>query len=296
MRSNCYASWPSAASPSTHARPTAPDLREVAEAPGYQDRLEVLRSASITAATRTALHLPTPPLEPLSGIVPHPGAVIPTREARLDEVRRQSEAQTCNRHLRIDHEHFTTRCSTAEWAPLSKPSLELPTTHLLALLRANLSPDHPSTPARYLQSVNARPLLTTESLAERRLGKRSLAVSADNITRSLLFRAGRDVHVGLLHSLLQAEAGTTTVLNETVRYGIYEGKPTKPLPRHLARSFRPIDVESAASGTLSGIAAECLAANLEISGAYTPVVLSFPAFLVVGLWAAKISVVPSVPT
>ena len=188
--------------------------------------------------------------------------MIPTREARLDEVRRQSEAQTCNRHLCLDHEHFAARCDTAAWAPLSKPSLELPTVHLLALLRAR-------------QSMNKRPLLTTESLAERRLGKRSLAVSADNVTRSLLFRAGGGVHVGLLHSLLQAEAGTATVLNETVRYGIYKGKPSKPLPRHLARSFRPVDVESATSGTLSGIAADRLAANLEISGAYTPVVFSY---------------------
>ena len=252
------------------------DLREAAGARGYRDRLEVLRSATITAATRTALHLPTPPpLEPFGGILPHPGAVLPTREARFDEVRRQSEAQTCNRHLRIVHEHFATRCSTAEWDPLSKPSLELPTVHLVALLRANLTPDHPSTPARYLQSVNTRPLLTTESLAERRLGKRSLAVSADNVTRSLLFRAGGGVHVGVLHSLLQAEAGTTTVLNETGRYGIYKGKPAKPLPPHLARSFRPVDVESATSGTLSGIAADRLAANLEISGAYTPVVFSY---------------------
>ena len=37
------------------------DLREAAEARGIQSRLDVLRAASITAATRTALHLPPPP-------------------------------------------------------------------------------------------------------------------------------------------------------------------------------------------------------------------------------------------
>ena len=36
-----------------------------------------------------------------------------------------------------------------------------------------------------------------------------------------------------------------------------------------------MDVESAASGTLSGIASDRLAANLEVSGAYTPVVFSY---------------------
>ena len=60
-----------------------------------------------------------------------------------------------------------------------------------------------------------------------------------------------------------------------MRYGIYKGKPSKPLPRHLARSFRPVDVESAAFGTLSGIASHPLAANLEVSGAYTPVVFFY---------------------
>ena len=37
------------------------DLRETAEARGFQNRLDVLRSASITSATRAALHLPIPP-------------------------------------------------------------------------------------------------------------------------------------------------------------------------------------------------------------------------------------------
>ena len=76
-------------------------------------------------------------------------------------------------------------------------------------------------------------------------------------------------------SLLQYEGGTSTVLNETNRYGISKGKPAKHLPRHLARSFRLMDVESPASGTLAGIAADRLAANLEISGAYMPVIFSY---------------------
>ena len=248
------------------------DLREAAEARGIQNRVDVLRAASITAATRTALHLPSPPLEPFSGILPRPEAFLPTREARLNEVLRQSTAQTCNRFLHLNHEFFATHRDPSAWAPMRRPSLELPTVHLLALLRAGLPPDHPDTPRNFLQSLNSRPLLTPESLARRRLGKRTLAVSSDNVTRSLLFQAAGGVQQGLHHSLLQAEAGTPTVLNETVRYGIYKGKPSKPLPRHLARPFRPVDVESAAFGTLSGIASDQLAANLEVSGAYTPVV------------------------
>ena len=159
------------------------------------------------------------------------------------------------------------------WAPLRRPSLELRS--ILALLRASLPPDHPDTPRAYLQSLNSLPLLTPESLAHRRLGRRTLAVSSDNIMRSLLFRAEGGVQQGLHHSVLQAEAGTPTILNEIVRYGLYKGKPSKPLPRHLARSFRPVDVESAASRTLSGIASNRLAANLEVSGSYTPVVFLY---------------------
>ena len=167
----------------------------------------------------------------------------------MAEVQRRSAAKTCNRHLELDHIDFESRFDLAAWRPLHCPSLELPTTHLLNVLTFGLPPDDPSAPPppTYLGRLNAAPLLTTESLAERRLGGHTLAVSTDNVTRSLLFRAGGGVHVGLLHSLLQAEAGTPTVLNGTVRYGIYKGKPTKPLPHHLARSFGPVDVESAAS-------------------------------------------------
>ena len=250
-------------------------LREAAEERGYRDRLEVLRTASITAATRAALHLPSPPLEPFSGILPRPGAVLPTREERLHEVQRQSSAQTCNRHLPLDCSWFQARCDPGVWSSMRRPTPELPTPQLLALLRAGLQPDDPASSRRYLDPLNALPLLTTASVAERRMGRPSLAVSSDNIPRSLLFRSGGGVHTGLLHSLLQAEAGTPTVLNETVRYGIYKGRPGKALPRHLARSFRPVDVESSASGTLSGIAADRLAVNLEVSGSYTPVVFSY---------------------
>ena len=78
------------------------------------------------------------------------------------------------------------------------------------------------------------------------------------------------MHLGLLHLLLQLEAGTPGISNETVRYGLYKGKPSKPLPRHLTRSFRPVDVESGVSGTASGIATARLAADLELTSTYTP--------------------------
>ena len=77
------------------------------------------------------------------------------------------------------------------------------------------------------------------------------------------------MHLGLLHLLLQLESGTRGVSNETVRYGPYKGKPTKPLPRHLTRSF-PVDVESSVSGAASGIATTRLAADLELTSTYTP--------------------------
>ena len=251
------------------------DVREAAEARGIQNRLGVLRSASITFATRTALYLLSPSLEPFDGTLSSPEAHLLSREAHLDEIRRQSAAQTCNGHLQLDHKFFASHCDTRAWAHMRRPALELPTVHLLALLRAGLPPHHPDTPRSFLQSLNSPPLLTPECLAHRRLSRRTLAVSSNNVTRSLLFRAGGGVQLSLHHALLQAEASTPTVLNKTVRYGIFKGKPSKPLPRHLARSVRPVDVESAASGTLSGIASDWLDANQQVSGAYTPVIFSY---------------------
>ena len=151
-------------------------------------------------------------------------------------------AQTCNRYLELDHEFFAARCGTLVWAPMRRPFLELPTVHLLALLRAGLLPHHSETPRAFLQSLNSPPLLTLESLAHYRLGNRTLGVSWDNVMHSPLFRAGGGVHLGPHHSLLQAQARTPTVLNETVRYGIFKGKPSKPVSRYLGPSFRSVNV------------------------------------------------------
>ena len=68
--------------------------------------------------------------------------------------------------------------------------------HLLSVL----CPDLPSSAPENLHAINSPPLLPTLSLAERRLGKRTLAVSTDNIPRAVLFNAGSGVHVGQLHA------------------------------------------------------------------------------------------------
>ena len=116
------------------------------------------------------------------------------------------------------------------------------------------------------------------------MGRRSLAVSTDNVARAAFFRSGGGVHLGLLHLLLQLESGTPGVSNETVRYGLYKGKPTKPLPRHLTRSFRPVDVESGVSGAASGIATTRLAADLELTSTYTPASFTYrPSHSALGL-------------
>ena len=82
---------------------------------GYVSRAAVLSSTSITSATRTVLRLPSPPLEPFHGILPHPGATLTTREERLAEVTAQSRSQTANRHVSVDHAFFAARCTPDPW-------------------------------------------------------------------------------------------------------------------------------------------------------------------------------------
>ena len=245
-------------------------LREASAARGFVSRAAVLSSPSITSATRTVLRLPSPPLEPFHGILPHPGATLTTREERLAEITAQSRSQTANRHVSVDHAFFAARCTPDPWLPLLHPPTDLTLPLLRDALRANARPEPPASLRAYALTRQSPPLITTASLAHRRMGKRSLAVSPDNVARAALFRSGGGVHLGLLHLLLQLESGTPGVSNETVRYGLYKGKPAKPLPRHLTRSFRPVDVESGVSGAASGIATTRLAADLELTSTYTP--------------------------
>ena len=245
-------------------------LREASAARGYVSRAAVLSSPSITSATRTVLRLPSPPLEPFHGILPHPGATLATREERLAEVTAQSRSQTANRHVSVDHAFFAARCTPDPWLPLLHPPTDLTLPLLRDALRANARPESPASLRAYALTRQSPPLITTASLAHRRMGKRSLAVSTDNVARAALFRSGGGVHLGLLHLLLQLESGTPGVSNETVRYGLYKGKPAKPLPRHLTRSFRPVDVESGVSGAAFGIATTRVAADLELTSTYTP--------------------------
>ena len=245
-------------------------LREASAARGYVSRAAILSSPFITSATRSVLRLPSPPLEPFHGIRPHPGATLATREERLAEVTAQSRSQTAKRHVSVDHAFFAARCTPDPRLPLLHPPTDLTLPLLRDALRANARPESPASLQEYALARKSPPLITTASLAHRRMGKRSLAVSTDNVARAALFRSGGGVHLGLLHLLLQLESGTLGVSNETVRYGLYKGKPTKPLTRHLTLSFRPVDVESGVSGAASGIATTRLAADLELTSTYTP--------------------------
>ena len=64
-------------------------FREAADAREAQNRGDVVRLASIVSTTSSAVQLPSPPLEPFSGILPRPGVTLPTRDARVREVHSQ---------------------------------------------------------------------------------------------------------------------------------------------------------------------------------------------------------------
>ena len=53
---------------------------------GHISQATNLTSPSITSTTRAVLRLPSPPLEPFHGILPHPTATPATHEERLAEV------------------------------------------------------------------------------------------------------------------------------------------------------------------------------------------------------------------
>ena len=208
--------------PSTHdlaAQSSA--LLEASAARGHISRAAVLASPSITSATRTVLHVPSPPLEPFLGVLPHPGAALATREERLIEVTAQSRSWTANRHVSVDHALFSARCLLDPW--LLHPPTDLTLPLLRDALRANARPKSPVSLRAYALTRKSPPLITTTSLAHCRMGKRSLAVSTDHVARAALFRGGCGVHLGLLHLLLQPESGTPGIFNETVRYGLYKG-------------------------------------------------------------------------
>ena len=118
-------------------------------------------------------------------------------------------------------------------------------------------------------------LITTTSLVRRCMGKRSLAVSTDNVARAAPFRSGGGIKLGLMHLLLHLESGTQGFSNETIRYGLCKGKPTNPLLGHLTRFFCPVDVESGVSGTAFRIATTVLAVDLKFITTY---ILAFFAY------------------
>ena len=167
---------------------------------GYVSHAAVLSSPSITSATRTVFRLPSPPLEPFHGILPLPGATLTTREERLAEVTAQSRSQTANRRVSVDHAFFAARCTPDPWLPLLHPPTDLTLPLLCDALRANARPETPAAPSgRTPSPASPPPLIITASLAHRCMGKRSLAVSTENVARAALFRSGGGVHLELLH-------------------------------------------------------------------------------------------------
>ena len=132
-------------------------LQEASAARGYVSRAAVLSSPCITSATRTVLRLPSPPLEPFHGILPHPGATLTTGEERLAEVTAQSRSQTANRHVSVDHAFFAARCTPDPWLPLLHPPTDLTLPLLRDALRANARPESPASLRAYALARQSPP-------------------------------------------------------------------------------------------------------------------------------------------
>uniref|UniRef100_A0A7S1N0U7 Endonuclease/exonuclease/phosphatase domain-containing protein n=1 Tax=Eutreptiella gymnastica TaxID=73025 RepID=A0A7S1N0U7_9EUGL len=99
---------------------------------------EQVNVLTITSSTRGMLGQPQKPLRPYEGILPHPSAILRTREERLSEVSKQASYVQENRHLRVD---APTLLAAEEWEPWQSNRVlhqDLPMPLILEALRMQL--------------------------------------------------------------------------------------------------------------------------------------------------------------
>ena len=115
-------------------------------------------------------------------------------------------------------------------------------------------------------AISVRPELSLRSAVDGLRGKNSLAVSLDLCPKAVLMGGGGGIMLGALivaHPLASGVAGLLSSL--VVCYGIFKGTKNKPLPRLVAKSFRPVSVCSPLAAIEPGSAQLKLTSSQEIS-------------------------------
>ena len=122
-------------------RRSAPRIdAELADRHGVERPDEVLRSTTITKATKGALCRPSIPLRPYSGIQPDLGCELPIATARLQEVHDQASATTKHRGHTPDLDFPTATYDPSKWDPYFDPIAHLPAGLLGDLLAVGVDP------------------------------------------------------------------------------------------------------------------------------------------------------------
>ena len=233
----------------------------------HRDRVRLaLRTVHIGRETRRALCLPTVPLRPYTGILPSPGAVLPSREERLAEVTAQVSYATRYRHLRIDKERFAIQSVPPMRRRTPWFAAELPMDQLHYALRRGRDPDASMDREALLADLNARPLYDTQDVARQLERRTSPATALDNVPGTVTHVRFGGTVAGVRNMHCSFQRNVDSVARDTIRYGSYKGKG----PLHLAGSHRPVAVESDLMRSYSGVGRTRLNYTLELSGALTP--------------------------
>ena len=270
------------------------DLREflasTAARHGVERPDDVLRSTSITSATKGALCRPSKPLRPYSGILPDIGATLPSPSARLQEVHDQAAATTAHRGHTLDRDFLTAMYDPAKWDPHFDPIAHIPTPLLGDLLAAGLDPRDCQHRDLHSRSVAAGPVLRDDRVWASATTAGSLFAGLDQCPQALLHHLRHGGVQGVQHHLRLVDAGMDSLSLDSVMMGIDKGKPFP----HLFKAHRPVTLTSPLTRTESRAARTMLVQSLEVSGALPPDAFAYrsdmrPAFLALSFRATVFS-------
>ena len=270
------------------------DLREFVAATaarhGVERPDEVLRSTTITGATKGALCRPSNPLRPYSGIQPDLGCELPTATARLQEVHDQASATTRHRGHTPDLDFLTATYDPSKWDPYFDPIAHLPAGLLGDLLAAGVDPRDRPRRGLFSRQVAEGPVLRPDRIWRSVTSPGSLFAGLDQCPQALLHHLRHGGVQGVQRHLQLVDAGADSLSLDSVMMGIDKNKPFP----HLFKAHRPVTLTSPLTRAESRAARDMLVPSLEVSGTLPPNAFAYrsdirPAFLALALRATVFS-------
>ena len=265
-------------------------LASTAARHGVERPDDVLRTTSITSATKGALCRPSKPLCPYSGILPDIGATLSSPSARLQEIHDQAAATTAHRGHTLDRDFLTAVYDPTKWDQYFDPIAHIPAPLLGDLLAAGLDPRDCQHRGLYSRSIAAGPVLRDDRVWASATTAGSLFAGLDQCPQALLHHLRHGGVQGVQCHLQLVDAGMDSLSLDSVMMGIDKGKPFP----HLFKAHRPVTPTSPLTRTESRAARTMLVHSLEVSGTLPPDAFAYrsdmrPAFLALSFRAAVFS-------